>query len=152
MQAEPANIKIQTTRAWDEHSSHLNASKQRAHLCSLDIRNRSGKQLLVRKLRLRWHRHKGVRGAPRTLYASLYKKREPNDLRTDEENFLASGIWNANTRTITFTFKTDEELKISSRHYFSIVIDFDAKDINLLRKSTLSYDDALPLVTQHSTK
>lgn len=150
---EPANITLTATRAWRLYQSRLATDKiQRARLCTLELKNRSGNPILVRQLRLRWEPMQNTNASPIKLHAGIYKLKHDDPAIPDEEQFIAPGTWSPTDRVLTFSFPADEPLKITAVHSYYVVVKFDGADMPLLTDSTVVYDPALPLVTQTATE
>jgi hypothetical protein len=149
---EPANITLTATRAWRLYESRLATDRiQSARLCKLEVKNRSGKPILIRQLRLRWESSNDRAPTPRKLHASIYKIKHDDEAIPDEEQFLASGTWNPKERVLTFAFTADEPLKVTAVHNYYVMVKFDQADLSTVTNSKVTYDADLPLVTQNNT-
>lgn len=146
---EPANITLTETPAWRQYESRLATDRiQRARLCTLELKNRSGKPILIRQLRLRWKPLQDTGSTPVKLHAGFYQLKHDDPAIPDEEQFIASSTWNPAERILTFSFPADTPLKITAVHRYYIVAQFDRADTPLLARSTVVYEPTLPLVTQ----
>ena len=123
------SLSLKTTSTWHDFGEHHQPSTKQVEKCILTelLSFRCKKAYLLKKIILHWT------GEPLSnLSATLYKKRNKENLLLVEKNLVSDGIWDEHKQEITFPMNE----KIVSLTTYYLVLNIPFKYEKILKNGT----------------